>query len=339
MSVWSRLTALLRWRRDAAERDMQEELESLRALAGPGELGNLTIAAENARKTWTVMWLARLVQDVRYGARSMGRNKAFAALAVLSLALGIGANTAIYSVTESILLRSLPVADPASLVVMKWRGGRDSLVHAKGITFSTSGTRVEADGTRIYTQFPYPALEIFQRSPDVLSSAFCYFVDARLNVTASEESETLKGHYVSGDYFRGMGVVPAAGRLIAGDDDRPGAEMVAVLSHRFSRQRFGTIGRSVGQTIRVNNRPAVVIGVVPAVFFGAEPGYVPDVYLPIRTKALLDSSTVVSTNDQYYYSEPGYYWIEIMGRLRPGVERSRAEAVLAPQFRELLNTL
>ena len=335
MSGWSRLTTLLRSRRRAAERDMQDELEALRAIAGPRELGNLTIAAENARETWTVLWLARLVQDVRYALRSIRRNLAFTALAVLSLALGIGANTAIYSFTESILLRSLPVADPASLVVMKWRGGRDSLVHAKGITFSTSGTRVEADGARIYTQFPFPALEIFQRNTDVLSSAFCYFVDARLNVTASDETETLKGHYVSGDYFRGMGIAPAAGRLIAGDDDRPGAEIVVVLSHRFSRTRFGTIDRSVGQTIRVNNRPAVVIGVAPAGFFGAEPGYVPDVYLPIRTKALLDSST----NESYYYNEPGYYWIEVMGRLKPGVERPRAEAVLAPQFREFLNTL
>ena len=126
MSAWSWLTGLRRSRRRAAERDMQDELEALRAIAGPRELGNLTIAAENARETWTVMWLARLVQDVRYALRSTRRNLAFTALAVLSLALGIGANTAIYSFTESILLRSLPVADPASLVVMKWRGSHGS---------------------------------------------------------------------------------------------------------------------------------------------------------------------------------------------------------------------
>ena len=338
MNVWSRLTALRRSRRQAAEDDMQEELASLRAIAGPRELGNLTIAAENAREAWTVMWLARLAQDVRYATRSMRHNRAFTTLAVLSLALGIGANTAIYGFTESILLRSLPVADPDALVVMKWRAGKDSLVGGKGITFSTTGNHVDASGARISTQFPYPALEIFQRNTDVLSSAFCYFVDNRLSVTVGNDTETIKGQYVSGDYFRGMGVSPAAGRSIVGDDDRPGAEIVAVLSHRFSEHRFGAIDRAVGQTIRVNNKPAVVIGVAPAGFFGAEPGYVPDLYLPIRSKMLLESPTVVATSGQQYV-EPGYAWIDIMGRLKPGVERSRAQAVLAPQLREFLNTI
>ncbi len=106
---------------------MREELAALKEMAGPGELGNLTLAAEDARAAWTWLWLERLGQDLRYARRSMFHNKAFTALAVLSLALGIGANTAIYSFMESILLRSLPVPDPQSLVVMKWRAEKDVL--------------------------------------------------------------------------------------------------------------------------------------------------------------------------------------------------------------------
>ena len=338
MSRWSRLAYLLPSRRRAEERDMQEELQALRDIAGPRELGNLTLAAENARETWTALWLVRLVQDVRYAARSMRRHKAFTALAVLSLALGIGANTAIYSFTVSILLRSLPVADPGSLVVMKWRDGKDPLAGFRGITYSTSGNYTDASGARLSTQFPYPALELFQRNSDILSSAFCYFVEARLNVTANNETETLKGQYVSGKYFGGMGVSPAAGRVIVADDDRTGAEIVAVLSHRFSQRQFGTVDRSIGQTIRINNKPAVIVGVAPAGFFGAEPGYVLDVYVPIRAKMLLEAPTVVATAGNQYLDR-GYSWIEIMGRLKPGVTRERAQAVLAPQYRQFLNAI
>ena len=107
--------------RRAEDRDIEDELEALRQLAPPGELGNLTLAAEDARAQFGRLWLERLLQDVRYALRSMRHQKAFTAIVVASLALGIGANTAIYSFMEAIVFRSLPVRDPQSLVVMKWR--------------------------------------------------------------------------------------------------------------------------------------------------------------------------------------------------------------------------
>jgi len=119
MSLWTKLKYLLPSNRRAEERDMQEELSSIQELAGTRELGNLTLAAENARAVRTFAWLEHLAQDVRYALRSMMHAKAFTALAVLSLALGIGANTAIYSFMDSILLRPLPVRDQESLVIMK----------------------------------------------------------------------------------------------------------------------------------------------------------------------------------------------------------------------------
>jgi macrolide transport system ATP-binding/permease protein len=326
MSLRAKLSHLLPSRSRAADRDMLEELASLKEMAGPGELGNLTLAAENARETWTWMWLERLGQDLRYAGRSMFHNKAFTALAVLSLALGIGANTAIYSFMESILLRSLPVPEPESLVVMKWRAEKQAST-ASSISFSTGGRHTDPKGGRIGTQFPYPALELFERNSELLSSAFAYFVVERLSVTIDEETEAVKGQYVSGDYFRGMGVPPAAGRLLFAGDDKAGNETVAVLSHRFSQRRFGDARLAAGRTIRINDKPFSVAGVTPPGFFGAEPGTVPDVYVPMRARMLLEPGWASA------YVDPNYYWIEIMGRLKPGVGLAQAQAVLAPQFR------
>ena len=124
--------------------------------------------------------------------------------------MGIGANTAIYSFMESILLRSLPVPEPESLVVMKWRAEEHASTASSGMSYSTGGSFVDPKGGRIGSQFPYPALELFERNTDVLSSAFSFFVVERLGVTIDNETEAVKAQYVSGDYFRGMGV-PAAG--------------------------------------------------------------------------------------------------------------------------------
>jgi macrolide transport system ATP-binding/permease protein len=331
MRLWRKLAYLLPWKRRSEERDMQEELDALREMADPAELGNLTLAAENAREAWSWMWLERLFQDLRYAMRSMLHNKAFSALAILSLALGIGANTAIYSFMESIVMRSLPVADPESLIVMKWRAAKFTSASSSGMSWSTDGSYLDPEEGYVGTQFPFPALKLFQENTGILSSAFCYFAGS-LTITAAGNTEVLKSHYVSGDYFRGIGIVPAAGRLILPDDDTPGAEAVAVLSYRYSRRYFGEAERAVGQTIRINDQPFTVAGVAPPEFFGAEPGTVPDVYVPIHAKLPLESRLVFpSASDPYL--DANYYWVEMMGRLKPGVTLAQAQAALARQFR------
>ena len=146
MSLWKKLTHLVPSVRRAAERDIQDELAALDEIAGRGALGNLTLAAEDARGELGWLWLERLAQDLRYGLRSMIRDKTFAVLAIASLALGIGANTAIYSFMDSVLLRPLPVADPQSLVVMKWHAQRYTL--ASTISWSTGGSSHDETGTR-----------------------------------------------------------------------------------------------------------------------------------------------------------------------------------------------
>ena len=278
---------------------------------------------------WTTV--EQLGQDLRYAARTMASNRTFTAVAILSLALGIGANTAIYSFVDSILLRSLPVPRPESLVVMKWRARGFPLVSSKGFSTSTSGPYRDSQGLTVGSVFPYPALELFQDAEDLLAGAFCYFGAGRLNITIRGETEAVRGQYVSGDYFAGMGVPATAGRLILTSDDTASAMAVAVLSYPYSRRRFGEAANAVAQSIRINDKPFTVVGVTPPGFFGADPASVPDVYVPMRASSLLQPSSILESVAQQFL-DPNYYWIEIMGRLKPGVTRSRVQAALRARF-------
>lgn len=331
MSYWWKLKHLLPFVRRAKERDMHEELTSLREMAGPAELGNLTLVAEDARGVWTWTGLERLGRDLNYAGRTMRSNPTFAALAVLSLALGIGANTAVYSFIESIAFRKLPVTAPDALVIMKWRSVRGyyASTASAGFSFSTGGTQFLVGGGAVGSTFPYSALGLFQDSTDVLASAFSYFQDEGINITVGERSEVVTGHMVSGDYFHGIGLSQAAGRLLLPDDDRDRAA-VAVLSHRFSTRHFESVDRAVGSSVRINNRPFTVVGVAPPSFYGAEPGSAPDVYVPLNTEGLLREDMAARRGN------PNFYFMEIMGRLAEGVPLETAQAALEVRFRNFV---
>ena len=333
MRLWRKLTYLLPWVRREEDRDMQEELAALREIAGPRELGNVTLAVEDARAAQSWMGFERLRQDVRYAVRSMGHHKAFTALVVLSLALGIGANTAIYSFMEAILMRPLPVPQPDELVIMKWRAKSYALARS-GMSWSTGGTVVSPETGTLATNFPYPALDVFDGANDIVSSAFAYFAIPRIGVTVGDQTDSLRGQYVSGAYFSGMGVPPVAGRLIQPADDALGAPAVAVVSERFSQRRFGAADGGVGQIIRLNDKPFQVIGVAPSNFFGAEAGAIPDIYVPMRADAILESAAAATR-----YTDQYFFWIEIMARLKPGVTLAQAQAALAPRFHQYVTAL
>src|SRR5437879_2909382 len=135
--------------------------------------------------------------------------------------------------------------------------------------------------------------------------------------------------YVTGEYFRGLAVSPAAGHLIGSEDDRPGAAPVAVVSFAASQQRFGGPSNAIGQAILIDNVPFTVIGVAPPEFFGVDPAVAPDLYLPLHTNVLLDGAGAARM-----YGDGNFYWIEMMGRLRPGVGMAQAQAALAPRFHQ-----
>src|SRR5205823_2953601 len=246
------------------------------------ELGNLRMVREDTRAMWSWTLLEQLGQDLRYGARTILRNPAFTILAALSLALGIGANTAIYSFMDALLMRSLPVADPRSLVVLKWqltgkKNTDDSVLH------NISGQIYDDPRTGSTSAvFPFPAFEQLQKSSSVLSVLFAYRPARKLNVMVLGQAEVTGGEYVSGDYFRALGLVPAAGRLIVWDDDRAGAPGVVVLSYGFAQRRFGDAASADGRMVLINNTPFIVIGVAPPGFFGVDPSKAPDLYLPLH---------------------------------------------------------
>ncbi len=300
------------------------------------DLGNVTLLQENVRAVWTFTWLEQLVQDVRYALRMMRNNRAFTALAVLSLALGIGANTAIYSFMDAILLRSLPVPEPEALAVMNWRAknprgpGKERLPF---VMHSGNGSTYREDTGIISGIFPFPAVEIFQKADGVFSSVFAYYPSPRLNVVVGGQANFASGEYISGEYFRGLAVRPAAGRFIAADDDRVGAPPIAVVSYGFSQKHFGEPASAAGQPILINSIPFTVVGVTPPGFFGVDPAAAPDVYLPMRGNLLDDGAGLERVQPQDYL-DGNYYWIEVMGRLRRGVTREQAEAVLAPRFQQ-----
>jgi macrolide transport system ATP-binding/permease protein len=267
----------------------------------------------------------QLLQDVRYAVRVMARPPLFTAMALLSLALGIGANTAIYSFMDAILLRALPVRNPESLVVLNWRSkDRPAVVH------SLSGNNFRDPKTG-YTSgnFPFPAYELLRENSPVFSSLFAFNGAGRLNILIEGQADLANGQYVSGEYFSGLGVSPAAGRLIGAADDRAGAPPVVVLAFGYARRRFGEVSRSLGQSILINNRPFTVAGVSAPEFFGVNPAGAQDVYLPMGAH-LADEPAATSN--------PNRYWVEMMGRLRPGVTLEQAQTTLAPVFRNFVES-
>jgi len=332
------------FRRRQFEADLDEEMEHHAALSGQPKFGNITLLKEDSRAMWTWPFWEQLGQDLRYALRTMANNKTFTALAALSLALGIGANTAIYSFMDSILLRTLPVQNPESLVMLNTRSQprnaspsqakgkqakRESVMHS---SMTTSGSSFNDPKTGFNSGvFPYPAFELFQKSDSIFSSVFAYYGAGPLNLTIKGQADVANGEYVSGDFFRGLGVPPAAGRLIAGDDDKAGAPAVAVVSYSFSQRRFGGAANAEGQSILINNVPFTVIGVAPPEFFGIDPAALPDYYLPMHANLLLQLGPILSANS---YLDQNFYWIEIMARLRPGVSMEHAQATLAPQFHQ-----
>lgn len=304
-------------------------------------LGGPTQVKESCRDARGTRWIEDLFQDLRYALRTLRASPGFTLVAVVTLALGIGANTAIYSFIDSILLRSLPVKHPESLVVLNWQGKRfghpaegigqfnmSVITRAAGVIYPDSR------GGIISPIFPYSTFELLQRN-SVLSDLFAYCRDfGKFNIKVQGRADMANVEYVSGNYFPGLGVTPAAGRLLISDDDRTGSPAVAVMSYANSVRRFGNPGRAVGAAITINNVPFTVAGVAPPEFFGVDPSLSPDVFLPMHATLLV----ALPDHFRNWYADQHAYWIQIMGRLRPGVSREQAQAQLAPMFHQWVLT-
>jgi predicted permease len=263
-------------------------------------------------------------QDIRYAFRSMAGSKLFTGMAILSLALGIGANTAIYSFMDGVMLRALPVQHPDRLVILNWRAKSEApVVHSHwGSNYDEPG------GGQTSPNFPYPAFELLRDHNDVLSSLFGHMGGGRLNLVIDGSAELASGQYVTGGFFSGLGVPPAAGRLIAPEDDKPGVPPVAVITNDYWHTRFGANPSAIGKQIQINGTSFTIAGVSAPEFYGVSPDNKPSVFLPMANIGL----TRLQIDAQSMFHEGTNYWIELMGRLKNGVTLAQAQAQLAGPF-------
>ena len=252
-----------------------------------------------------------LAQDLRYAFRTLRKSPLFSAVAVLSLALGIGANTAIFTLIHQLILQPLPVRNPEQLVMLAGRGrhyggnnGRDKL--------------------------SYPMYQDIRGKNQVFSGMFCSH-GTTMSLTFEGRTELVAGEVVSGNYFPVLGIGAAIGRVFnASDDLYQGGHPLAVLSYGYWKARFGGDRDIVGRKIIVNGYPLTIIGVSQAGFDGVEPGYAPQIRVPITMNDVLPRSDYGRLNDRRFR------WVEVFGRLKPGIGIEKAQAGLQPLFHQIL---
>jgi len=268
-----------------------------------------------------------LIQDLRFGVRMLIKSPGFTAVAVLTLALGIGANTAIFSLVNEVLLRSLPVKNPGELVLFRNIQGQGGRMSRAG---ENNGSIDPATGREASTSFSLLAFERFRTHHPVLSDVFAYAPFNQINLLIDGQPETnVLGQLVSGTYYAGLGVPAILGRTLMPEDDQQSAEPVAVISHRYWQNRFGSDPAVIGKTIQVNKVATTIIGVTPPGFAGAmQIGESADISVPLALHARFQPDRGASR------AQPWYWWIRVMGRLAPQTTAIQASASLEPVFQE-----
>jgi predicted permease len=292
-----------------------EEQENLESGMPPDEahyaalrrFGNVTLAQERSREMWRWNSVETLLQDLRYGLRMLRKNPGFTAVAVLTLALGIGANTAIFSLIDTVMLRMLPVEKAEELFQVQWSdpdgGGGES------------------------SSFTNPMWEQVRDHQDVFSGAFAWSNKDEFDLTQGGMMHPANGVWVSGSFFSTLGLRPAAGRLITDSDDQRGCPAVAVLSYGFWQGHYGGAKIAIGSTLSLRSRAFEVIGVTPPGFYGMEVGERFDVALPICATAVFDGKEPRLDNGSFL-------WLNVAGRINPKMRRAELAArlrILSPR--------
>jgi predicted permease len=270
------------------------------------DLGGAEQIKEECRDMRRVNYIDSLIQDIRYSLRMLAKNPGVTAVVVLSLAFGIGANTAIFSLLNAVVLETLPLPHPEKLV-----------------EFSQS---YPDGGENSYMSWPY-FKRIRERSK-ALSSVFALAQIGRVDVTFQGRADLATGQLATGEYFSTLGLTPAIGRFFSEEDDN-GKRPVAVISYAFWQRRFGGDRSIIGKAITVNRVPLTVIGVTPATFLGLEVGVSPDITAPFM---LLDRLTPGTPDWEGAFDS----WLDIMGRLKPGITRQKAQAESDVIYRQLV---
>lgn len=296
------------------DRRVNELMEAGRSLAEAQrqarlELGGLSQVREEVRDVWLTRWLRDFAYDLRFSARSFLRNTAFTSTVVVSLALGIGTTTAIYSLVDQVLLHELPVQQPERLVLVDWQGEQ------------------AAPGFGSFNLMSYPLCLDLQQQSRIFAGVMCRAATA-VNLSTGGQPQPAAAEIVSHSYFSMLGVAPAMGRFFTDDDDRT-SNPVVVLSHDFWRNQLASAPGVLGRKLLVNQHPMTVIGVATPSFRGIDVGEVPALWIPaaLSAKAIPGFESLLDRRMR---------WMQILGRLQPGVTLVEAKAGLAPWFQAML---
>src|SRR5215831_15160818 len=319
--------------REHIERETQDNIErgmppEEARFAAMRKFGNVTRVKEETREVWTAVWRENLWQDLRYGLRMLRKSLGFTAVAVLTLALGIGANTAIFSLINAVMLRSLPVEKPSELVVLRWSARKAPRING----YMSSGDCV--NNLRFGTASPSGCSfsePIFReiRNANQFSGVAAFANAGPLALTGNGPASMISGQLVSGDFFHTLGLKPAAGRMLELSDDSPTAAPAAVLNYGYWQSSFGGARDAVGRTIELNGAAFTIVGVIERRFTGVTPGSDYDVWLPLAAGRRINNPRMWDNRED----NVTFWWLTILGRLKPETPMLQAQAALSGTFR------
>ena len=286
--------------RDRVERG--ETLVEARAAAAK-EFGNVPLVKDVTRKTWGWEWLESAVQDLKYALRRLVKSPGFTIAAIATLALGIGANTAIFELLDAVLLQSLPVANPQELAEVR----------------IVDRDKARGNSVSAYPVVTNPIWEKLREDHQGFSEIAAWR-DTGFSRDSGGDARFAKGLWVSGNFFRVLGVRPIQGRVFTAEDDRHGCGLPgAVISYGFWQQEYGA-GPALGRKLMLNDKPVEVIGVTPASFFGVDVGRSFDVAVPVCSQPFLETRNRLDSSTQW--------WLSVIGRLDPSWKVERVAAHL-----------
>jgi predicted permease len=272
--------------------------------------GNVTSYREETREMWGFRTLDTLAQDVRYGVRMLRKSPLVTAVAIVSLAIGIGATAAVFSLFDALLVRTLPVRAADELILLRWASGP---VQSFNSLNGTGSYTAEGFSSTSFSKIAYDSMRT-KLSAKAAIFAFADLYDVSISIDG--QPEKAEAQAVSGNYFSTLGVVPAAGRVIGESDDQPGADPVAMIGYDFWQRRFGSAA-ALGKILLLSGVPVTIVGVAPKGFHGTlQVGEQHDIIVPL--------STLWTREPQL--ADPNVWWVLMMGRLRPGVTAAHVEA-------------
>src|SRR6185437_10980220 len=292
------------------------------------ELGGVTAQKENMRASLGLRVWDDLRADLRYALRMLAKSPGFTAIAVVSLALGIGANTAIFSMTRTALFESLPVWHPEELRLLHWSvpGVNQPMSSLYGLVYKGEG------GSTNSTAFSMAAYQNLQKSA-AFRDLVAYSPPATVELAFGEDTESGRAEYVSGNFFTGLGLRAQAGRtILPSDDGAAGKSDVAVLSDWYWNSRFARSPAVIGKTIEVNRVPLTIVGVTPRGFFSLGAYQRPNVFVPLSLDPILSPG-----EGKNRLTDPETWWLTLFGRIRPGMSDTQAQAAVAGVFRETVH--